>query len=178
MRGQRHYFSNQPVNFGIVRIKFMIITGGKHFKPGVHQEDAKNIKYPVKPGHQRNTNRDEQDAKNDGHQDANQESPGDIFFLNIEGRKNEDEYENIVNAQAPLHQVSTQVFERQGLAIFNPHEDEKPQRQGHPKKSLVQSLANGDDFVFLTQQTQIKGECQDEEDTKNKVGDLVSGHVS
>jgi hypothetical protein len=77
-----------------------------------------------------------------------------MYFPDIEGRKYKDENENIVNAQTPLHQVSTQVF-KAGLAIFNPHKNEKTKSQGYPKES---SIKPGEwyDFVFLLNKPKSK----------------------
>ena len=83
-----------------------------------------------------------------------------MLFLNTKGGEDEDEDKNIVNAKAPLHEVSTQVFKPGTLPIFNPHKNKKSQREPHPEKRLVQRLPDGNLFIFFTQQAKIKCKSQ------------------
>ena len=56
---------------------------------------------------QRNADRNKNDPEYDGHQDADQQHPSIIFFFDRKGREDQDKNEDVVNTQAPLHQVGT-----------------------------------------------------------------------
>ena len=62
--------------------------------------------------------------------------------LYFEKTENEDENKNIINAQAPLHQVSTDVFKRRRFTIFEPYKPEKSKCKRHPKNGLQQCFFN------------------------------------
>lgn len=78
-----------------------------------------------------------------------------MLFLYRKSRKNENENKNIINAEAPFHQVGADVFHCRLLAIFNPHKNKKGQRKPYPEKSLVQSLPDGNFFIFSAKKTQV-----------------------
>src|SRR5690606_19932639 len=103
--------------------------GKKHLVPGINQEYAKNIKQPVKTLHQRHAYRNKNDTEYDGHQDADKQHPAIMLFLYTKRAEYQDEYKNIIHAQAPLHQVGAQVLQRGLLTILNPHKYTKGERQ-------------------------------------------------
>lgn len=160
-----------------MRIKFLIIRRGKHLIPGIEEENAKQVQDPVKPLHERHAGRDKNDPEQNGHQNTDQERSRDVFFLYRERRKDEHKDKNVVDAQAPFHQVGAEIFKRDGLPPLDPDKNQKSQGEADPKKSLVEGLADGNDLVLLAEQTQVKGEGQNEENSKNGVDDLVGCHA-
>lgn len=72
-----------------------------------------------------------------------------MFFLDAEGSKNENEYKDIINTQAPFHQVSAEVFNGKITSFFNPHKNKKAKRQQYPEECLIQCCFNTDDFILF-----------------------------
>jgi hypothetical protein len=58
------------------------------------------------------------------------------MFVYIEEGKNKQEHENIIDAQAPLHEVSRNEFGSNDIAFLKPQVAEKRQRQCHPENGL------------------------------------------
>src|SRR5437764_15431722 len=108
-----------------MRIKFFILIGSKHFKPCVHKKSAEAKQQPFKTFNRSNANCYKKYPKNYCHQYSNQQHTRIIFFFDSKRIKNENEDENVINAQAPLHQVSAYIFEGRFLSFLEPHENKK-----------------------------------------------------
>ena len=66
-----------------------------------------------------------------------------MLLLNIEKSKNEDEDKNIVNTQAPFHQVCADILECKRVTSFEPRKAEISKRQRDPENSLQQCFPDG-----------------------------------
>src|SRR5258705_1845397 len=132
----------------------------EHTKTRIYQETTENIKYPAKPVNQCYACCNKNYTKHYCHQYASQQYTAIIFLLNRKGRKNNNENKNIINAETPFHQVTTEVLQSYYLAVLCPQKNKKGKSKPYPKKGLKQRLADTDLFTSLAQKTQIKYQCQ------------------
>src|SRR4051812_43902130 len=98
------------INRIFCRVKLLLMLYSKDLDTCINQERSENIKKPLKSFNQNNTNRNENDPENNGHQNSYQQCPRDMISVDFEKTKDQNENKNIINAKAPLHQVSTHIF--------------------------------------------------------------------
>ncbi len=99
-----------------------------------------------------------------------------MFFFYRKRSEDENKHKNIVDAQAPLHKISTDIFERRLASFFYPHKNKKRHSQCYPEKSLQQCLFDSDGPVFFAEQAQVKYQCKHKHNSKYEIGNLVNGH--
>src|ERR1700749_1059087 len=113
------------------------------------------------PGYRGDPYRNKDDPEQDGQQDTDHQHPPIINRFYTEEGKDENEYEDIVNAQAPFHQVGADVFEGRMVALLHPEEYREGQGQGDPERRLQERPPDRDDGSVAAQQTQIQNDsCQ------------------
>src|SRR5688500_15067918 len=143
------------IHLRFVRVKCFLIVLLIHFITRNNQEDTEYVKYPMEPFNQRNTRCNKYHPEYDRHQYSEQQDSSIIFFIDGKSRKDEDKHKDVIYAQAPFHQVSTEVLKPCGLPIFYPHKNKKPNPKPNPEIGLIKSFPDGDRRVFFTQQAQV-----------------------
>jgi hypothetical protein len=98
----------------------------------------------------------ENDPEYDRHENSDQQHSCHIVSSNFEKIKDENKYKNIVDTQAPLHQVRADVFECHNVAIAEPEEYKKRKCQSNPEERLKNCLFYCDVRMLFAEQTQIK----------------------
>ena len=76
------------------------------------------------------------------------------------GKASQFKDKNVVDAQAPFHQVSTDIFQPRLLVVLDPDIRKKSKSQPNPEKCLVQRLPYGYFLSFFAQEPQVKNQGQ------------------
>src|SRR4051812_1275752 len=100
-----------------------------------------------------------------------------MIFSYFKKTEDEDKNKNIVDAQAPFHQVSADKFNSLLMTFFkNPEKNKKPKSKRNPKYRLEKSFENGDGCASLTEQAKVKANCCDQYNGKNNIAELLRIH--
>src|SRR5215217_6702859 len=142
MDGQ--HFIEQPVNRIGSRIELFIAFYREYFDTGINEESAKNVKDPVKSFNQHNTHGNKNNPEHDRHQDANQQGTGNMIGADFEITKDEDENKDVIDTQAPFHEVSTEVFQGRDAVLPPPQKRTKGKGKKHPEEGLPKRLFHAD----------------------------------
>src|SRR5688572_23258860 len=109
----------------------------------------------MKSFYQHNTYGNKYNTEDDSHQDTNQQCPCIMVRTYIKEGKYQDEHKDVINAQTPLHQVGTNIFQSHFWTFDIPHKSKEAESQCYPEKCLIQGFFNADLCRFFTEQSQV-----------------------
>src|SRR4051812_15036664 len=95
-----------------------------------------------------------------------------MAFLNFKKLKNQDKDKNIIDTQAPLHHVCTDVFKSFGAPLFKKDKYAKTKCKHYPENGLNKRFAQTDMRGFFTEQSKIERNGHNEHYTENKIANL------
>jgi hypothetical protein len=110
----------------------------------------------MKPVNQANTYGNKGNPENDGKQDTYQQGPPRINFGHFKKGEYQNKYEDIVDTQAPLHQVGRNIFKGYIGVFFPPQKGEKNQGKAYPENGLFGRGFDGNGLIFFGQKAKIK----------------------
>ena len=77
-----------------------------------------------------------------------------------EEAEDEDKDKDIVDAEAPFHEIGAEILQGRLVSLLIPEKCEKSHGKAHPEKSLINSLPDRDRRSLLAHEPQIKSDCQ------------------
>ena len=100
-----------------------------------------------------------------------------MFFVYTEKSKDEDEHKNIIDTQAPFHQITAEIFECEVLPIFDPYKSKmKTMARATQNKVCHNACRILIELIFLLRSPRSNAIAINEYNAKNKISDLFRCH--
>src|SRR5207344_70751 len=117
----------------VFEIDFLVLVGRKHPEAREYQQRPEYVQYPFKTFYQFYAHRNKNNAQQDGHKYTNEQHAGIVLLFDTKESKNKYEYEDIVDTQAPFHEVGTDVLDTGFVAILVGNEYSEGKGEQHPE---------------------------------------------
>src|SRR5215469_15135385 len=155
--GEAEMFAGKAKN-GVFFVVYGLFAPPEHVQARVHEKDAEGREDPVKPRDEHGADGNQQSA----HDERAKDAPGQHTVLHavvdVEGAKNHEKHEEIVDAQSLFDHVASEIFEAALLSIPVPDAATEGDGEADPQRAGNESFPDRDFVRIAVKNTQIKGQ--------------------